>query len=115
MVLLLIAIDDLNQPSVRTSPPIRRGFVLTRVVYRYLKRSLLEVKLVPFDVDTVTSTFPPVCAGETAMILVVDLTVKLVASVEPNLTAVAPVKLVPVIVTSVPPSSPPLRGESFLI
>jgi hypothetical protein len=35
----------------------------------YLKRSLLEIALVPpEDVATVTSTFPRVCAGETAVI-----------------------------------------------
>ena len=44
---------------------------------------------------TVTSTVP-VPAGESAMIEVALLTVNDAAAVLPNLTAVAPVKLVPV-------------------
>ena len=42
---------------------------------------------------------------------VAELTVKLVALVAPNFTAVAPVKLVPVSVTDVPPVVGPKVGE----
>ena len=42
-------------------------------------------------------------AGAVAVILVLETTVKLVAGVEPKVTAVAPVKLVPVMVMVVPP------------
>ena len=45
------------------------------------------------------------------MIGVAELTVKPVAAVAPNVTAVAPVKLVPVIVTVVPPAAGPDVGE----
>ena len=45
-----------------------------------------------------------------AVIWVALLTVKLVAVVAPNLTAVAPVRLVPVIVTLVPPAVGPAVG-----
>ena len=45
-----------------------------------------------------------------AVIWVVELTVKLVALVLPNLTAVAPVKLVPRMMTVVPPDLVPLVG-----
>ena len=45
------------------------------------------------------------------MIEVAELTVKLVALLAPNFTAVAPVKSVPVIVTDVPPSADPEVGE----
>ena len=45
------------------------------------------------------------------MIWVAELTVKLVALVVPNLTAVAPVRLAPVMVTWVPPAAGPLAGE----
>ena len=45
------------------------------------------------------------------MIKVAELTVKLVALVAPNLTAVVPVKLVPAIVTDVPPAAGPAAGE----
>src|SRR5215470_5515866 len=55
----------------------------------------------PFGVMTVTSTMP-VPAGETDVMLVAEFTVKLVAGVAPKFTAVAPVKLVPVMVTEVP-------------
>jgi hypothetical protein len=64
---------------------------------------------VPPVVVTVTSTVP-VPGGDVAVIEVLELTVKLVASVEPNLTVLAPLKLVPVIVTMVPPASGPLLG-----
>ena len=45
------------------------------------------------------------------MIEVALLTLNDAAPVLPNLTAVAPVKLVPVIVTLVPPPGGPLFGE----
>jgi hypothetical protein len=82
------------------------------LVYRYLKRSFFEIALVPLGVVTLTSTVPDGREGETAVIEVSELTLKLVALLGPNLTAVAPAKLVPVIVTEVPPSSGPLRGDS---
>jgi hypothetical protein len=63
---------------------------------------------------TLTLTIPAVFAGETAVIVVEDTTVK-EASVSPNKTLVAPVKLVPVIVTVVPPIVGPLSGESPVI
>jgi len=53
----------------------------------------------------------PVPAGEVA-VMVVELTaVMLLADVVPNLTAVAPVKFAPVMVTDVPPAVGPLVGE----
>jgi hypothetical protein len=58
----------------------------------------------------VTSTVP-VPAGDVAVIEVAELTVKAVALVAPNFTAVAPVKAVPVIVTDVPPATGPVVGE----
>jgi hypothetical protein len=67
------------------------------------------VALVPFGVVTVTSTVP-VSLGEIAVIEVVELTVKLVALTEPKLTALVPLKPVPVMVTTVPPASGPLAG-----
>jgi hypothetical protein len=56
---------------------------------------------VPPGVVTVTSTVPDP-AGATAVMDVADTTLKEVAAVEPNLTAVAPVRFVPVTVTEVP-------------
>ncbi len=89
-----------------------------------VKWSLLEVALVPsasvaltvpLGVVTVTSTVPGVSAGDLAVIDVDELTLKLVASVEPNLTAVAPVRFLPVIFTFVSPAADPLFGISFVI
>ena len=73
--------------------------------------SAAEVAEVPPGVVTVTSTVPAP-AGEVAVIEVAELTVKLVALVAPNLTAVAPVKPVPVIVTDVPPAVGPDSAQA---
>lgn len=73
-----------------------------------MKASGLEV---PPGVVTVTSTAPAaVVPGETAVTEVSETTVILVAGVEPKATAEAPVKLVPVRVTIVPPASAPAVG-----
>ena len=63
----------------------------------------------PPVVVTVTSTVPVAPAGAVAVMLVALLTVNVGALVAPNLTAVAPVRLVPVIVTVVPPVAGPVR------
>ena len=69
------------------------------------------VALVPAGVVTVTSTVPmALAAGAVAVIVVSLTTVKEVAGLEPKLTAVAPRKSVPVMVTLVPPVSGPLLG-----
>jgi hypothetical protein len=65
---------------------------------------------VPADVVTVTSTAPVDPAGAAAVKLVAELTLNEVAATEPNLTAVAPVKPVPVTVTEVPPAVGPEDG-----
>ena len=86
-------------------------------VGRNLKLSLVDVALMPPGVVTVTSTLPGDSAGATALIEVTPLivcSVKLVALVEPNLTEVAPVRLVPLMVTVVPPPVGPLVGLSFV-
>ena len=71
--------------------------------------SAAEVGDVPLGLVTVMSTVPKP-AGEVAVIEVAELTVK-PAGTAPNLTAVAPVKLVPVIVTVVPPMIGPDVGD----
>ena len=53
----------------------------------------------------------PIPAGEVAVIWVAETTVTPVAAVAPKVTAVAPEKLRPVIVTVVPPASGPDVGE----
>ena len=57
----------------------------------------------------VTLTFPDAPVPTTAVMLVAELTVNDVAAVPPKLTAVAPVKFVPVIVIEA--AVPPLGGE----
>src|SRR5262249_39370049 len=52
----------------------------------------------------------PVPGGDTAVIELGELTVKLVALAEPKLTAVAPLSSLPVIVTEVPPAAGPALG-----
>jgi hypothetical protein len=75
--------------------------------------SAADVALVPPGVVTVTSTVPAP-AGEVAVICVALLNVNVVAAVAPNFTAVAPVKFVPVMVTTVPPAAGPLAGLTLL-
>jgi hypothetical protein len=75
----------------------------------YVKRSPEGAALVPFGVVTVTSATPEP-AGETAVICVSLSTLKLDATAAPKRTAVAPVNVVPVIVTLVPPAPGPDDG-----
>nr|WP_235432498.1 hypothetical protein [Tetrasphaera japonica] len=49
------------------------------------------------------------------MAFLAETTLSLVAGVVPNLTAVAPVRLVPVMVTVVPPVAGPVLGEILVI
>ncbi len=59
---------------------------------------------------TVTSTVPAPAAGEVAVTWVEDRTVTAPAGSEPKLTALAEGKLVPVMVTVVPPPRGPEMG-----
>jgi hypothetical protein len=76
--------------------------------------SAAKVALVPPGVVTVILTIPAEPAGEVAVVLVAELTVKLEALIIPNLTAVAPVNTVPVTVTVVPPTNGPLVGAMLV-
>ena len=74
--------------------------------------SAAPVALVPPPAATVTSTVAAPSAGEVAVMDLALLTVKLVAGLpDPKLTAVTPVKLVPVMVTLVPPAVGPVSGS----
>ena len=66
-------------------------------------------------VVTETVTAPAVPAGVVAVIWVELLTVKLVAFVLPNFTALAPRKLEPVMMTLVPPAVGPELGDTEVI
>ena len=76
-------------------------------------RSAALVWLVPLGVVTVTSIVPAGSAGAVAVIWLSPLTMKL-APVLPKLTAVAPVKLAPAIVTAVPPVLGPDAGLTLV-
>jgi len=67
--------------------------------------------LVPPGAVTKTLAVPALPAGVVAVMLVELTTVTLVAAVPPRAIAVAPVKLVPVMVMVVPPACEPLVGE----
>ena len=71
--------------------------------------SAVLVALVPPGVVTVTSTVPAVPAGALAVIVVELVTVK-VAAWLPKSTALAPKRLVPVMLTDVPPVVKPPVG-----
>ena len=58
---------------------------------------------------------PAACAFVLAMILVVPVTRKVVAGVEPNVTDVAPFRPVPMMVTVVPPEVGPPVGVNEVI
>jgi hypothetical protein len=101
-------------PIVTEVPPdVGPKFGLTDVTVggaRNVNWSALEVAEVPFGVVTVMSTVPGASAGDVAEIDVAELTVKPAAAVPPKLTALAPVRFVPVMVTAVPPAAGPLPG-----
>jgi hypothetical protein len=77
-----------------------------------VKWSPIEVGLRPPAVVTVTSIVPATAAGATAVMLSSDVTVKRCAGAAPKLTAVAPLKSWPVIVTLVPPAAGPAEGDT---
>ncbi len=74
-----------------------------------------EVVDVPLGVVTVMSTVAADSAGEVAVIAESEVTVKETAAVLPNFTAVAPVKPLPVMLTTVPPAVLPLFGLTPVI
>ena len=73
-----------------------------------------EVTL-PAGVVTAIVTGPAACAGVTAVRVVALETLNDVTGVPPKLTAVAPVKFVPVRVRVVPPAVAPTFGETAVI
>ena len=71
--------------------------------------------MVPPRVTTLISTTPAPAEGDTAVIWVELLMIKEVATLPPKFTAVAVVRLVPVITTEVPPDVGPEFGEMEVI
>ena len=75
-----------------------------------MNRSATVAALFPTGVTTKTFRSPADSAGEVAVICVLELNVKLVAGVPAKYTEVAPLKLVPVMTTEVPPAVGPAFG-----
>jgi len=69
----------------------------------------------PPPVVTIMPAAPALRAGVIQVIVVLFTTLKVVADNPPNVTKVAPVKFLPVIVTFVPPAMPPDDGEMLVI
>ena len=67
--------------------------------------------LVPYSVVTIIPTAPVLRAGVIQVIVVLFTMLREVAAIPPNVTKVAPIKDVPVIVTIVPPSVLPDDSE----
>jgi hypothetical protein len=74
---------------------------------------LARLPLCPFRV-TVTVTAPALPAGVVAVIDVLLTTTTLVAAVLPNITVAPLAKLVPVMVTDVPPATGPVFGLTLV-
>jgi hypothetical protein len=76
----------------------------------YVNRSAEDVADVPLGVVTVMSTVAAACGGAMASSDLSDTTAKLLAATVPNDTPLAPVKPLPVTVTTVPPDDEPDVG-----
>ena len=75
-----------------------------------------NASLDPYSVVTIMPTAPAVVrAGVIQVIVVLSTILREVAAIPSNVTDVAPVKDVPVIVTLVPPSVLPYDGEILVI
>ena len=71
--------------------------------------------LPPLCVVTITLAVPALPPGVVAVMLVELVTLKLEATTPPKVTEVVPVKLVPVIVMTVPPARGPVDGEILVM
>jgi hypothetical protein len=71
----------------------------------------LFASFVPLGVVTRTLAIPATLAAMVAVMIVEFTMVKLTTEMPPIVTAVAPVKFVPVIVIGIPPDVKPVDGE----
>ena len=107
------------KPSLTVTSPtaircLRRSKLIVRSWVVAVPVTVKLVALVPVPVGVVTEIGPVVApAGTVALMCVLLVTVNVVAETPLNFTAVAPVKLVPVIVTDVPTG--PLAGVNEVI
>ncbi len=111
--LTAVALANPEPVMVTDVPPaVEPAFGLTAVTSGTPKvnRSAAEVALVPATLATVTFTVPAGAAEVVAVIEVSELMVNVDAAAAPKLTAVAFVKPVPVMLTTVPPAAAPAVG-----
>jgi len=94
-------------PELGETPEIV-GATVTGVLY---VKPLALVPLCPSGFVTTTLTAPAACAGVTAVMVVLLVTLTLVAADPPIVTDAPETKLVPVIVTEVPPVVGPDVGD----
>ena len=99
---------------VMAAPPAKEplvGEILVTVGTAIKVNKVLAALVPPGVVVTSTLAVPAVPAGVVAVILVELPTITLVAGTPLMVTAVAPVKLIPVMAMVVPPATGPLVGE----
>src|SRR5437588_1369844 len=101
-----VPLTEAGAAPLKERPPVA---TMVRLGGTYANRSALVALDVPPGVVTVMLTVP-VPPGETAVMWVALLTVNDAAAEEPNLTPLAAVNDVPVIVTEVPPPAGPEDG-----
>jgi hypothetical protein len=77
-------------------------------------KPLVRLPFSPPGFVTATVTAPAACAGVVAVMLVLLTTTTFVAAALPNVTVAPVAKLVPVIVTAVPPPVGPLFGATLV-
>ena len=107
--ILLVASDKVSVYDVVLPTPIPgKGKILTQLSLWWF-RQLADV--VPNHVISAEDV-PAEWAGDVALMVVEPVMWKIAAVVEPNLTAVAPVRWVPVMTTVVPPVAGPKVGAS---
>ena len=85
--------------------------VIVGIALPYVNWLADETEERPYCVPTMTSTAPAPCGGAVAVIEESEFTVNEVAGIPPNETLVAPVKPVPVIVTTVPNQRTSVRSN----
>jgi len=102
-------------PVIVTVVPPANGpaeglMLVTAGAPRYVNWSAEEIAETPPGLLTVTLAMPIEAIGLTAVIWVAELTVKVLAGIDPKSTAIAVVNPVPLIVTDVPPVAGPIMG-----
>jgi hypothetical protein len=95
--------------AVPAAPEDGDTLVIVGVAASY-EKSVLAALVPPGVVTSTLAVAPAVPAGVFAATVVASIGVTFVAAVPPIVTPVAPVRLVPVIITSVPPPAGPLAG-----